>query len=417
MITEGYSTIDEAIRAIADGKVVIVADEEDRENEGDFVAAAEKVTPEMVNFMVKEGRGLFCVTILPELANRLQLPPASDSNSALQRTAFTVSVDAATCKTGISAFERSETIQTILDTHSTPEDLARPGHVFPIVAQDGGILRRAGHTEASVDLCRLAGLKPAGVLCEILDEDGRMARRDRLMELATKFNCPIITIEDLLRYRRRTERLVTREASTNFPTSYGNFRILPYDVRYEQQEPFALVMGDLSKAEAPLVRMHSSCFTGDVLDSLRCECGDQLHMALERIAAEGAGVLVYLPQEGRGIGLKNKLKAYALQDEGMDTVDANIALGYRADMRDYGIGIQILKDLGLQEIRLLTNNPKKVDAFIYYGYDLKVIDQLPIIAPANEHRESYLDTKREKLGHRLPPTKINPNTASEPGKK
>ena len=397
-----YSTVEEAVQAIAAGKVIIVVDAEDRENEGDFVAAAEKVTPEMVNFMVKQGAGLFCATILPEDATRLQLPPAADSNSALQSTAFTVSVDTVNCKTGISAFERSDTVHTLVNPNSKPEDLARPGHVFPIVAQDGGVLRRAGHTEASVDLCRLAGLRPAAVICEILDEDGRMARRDRLMELSQKFNCPIITIEDLIRYRRRNEQLVSRVATAKFPTSYGNFQIISYEVRYENQEPFALVMGDLAKADAALVRMHSSCFTGDVLDSLRCECGDQLRMALERIAQAGAGALIYLPQEGRGIGLKNKLKAYALQDDGMDTVDANIALGYRADMRDYGIGIQILKDLGLNKVRLLTNNPKKVDAFIYYGYELEVVDQLPIIAPSNEHRKSYMATKREKLGHRLP---------------
>jgi 3,4-dihydroxy 2-butanone 4-phosphate synthase/GTP cyclohydrolase II len=404
MTRDAYSTVEEAVQAIADGKVIIVVDAEDRENEGDFVAAAEKVTPEMVNFMVKQGAGLFCATILPEVANRLQLPPAADSNSALQSTAFTVSVDGVGCKTGISAFERSDTVHALVDPNTKPDDLARPGHVFPIVAQDGGVLRRAGHTEASVDLCRLAGLRPAGVICEILDEDGRMARRDRLMELSQKFNCPIITIEDLIRHRRRNEQLVSRVACAKFPTPHGDFRIVSYEVRYENQEPFALIMGDLAKAKAPLVRMHSSCFTGDVLDSLRCECGDQLRMALEQIAGAGAGALIYLPQEGRGIGLKNKLKAYALQDDGMDTVDANIALGYRADMRDYGIGIQILKDLGLNKVRLLTNNPKKVDAFIYYGYDLEVVDQLPIIAPSNEHRESYMATKRERLGHHLPAT-------------
>jgi 3,4-dihydroxy 2-butanone 4-phosphate synthase/GTP cyclohydrolase II len=402
MTEAGFSSIEEAIEAIAQGALVIVVDDEDRENEGDFIAAAEKVTPEIVNFMVKRGGGLFCVTILPDLARRLQLAPAAARNTALQETAFLESVDSRSCRTGISAFERAETVRTILNPRTIPEDLARPGHVFPIVAKDGGVLRRAGHTEASVDLARLAGLAPAGVLCEILDDDGSMARRDRLFELAREHRMPIVTIQDLIRHRRRNERLVERAAEARFPTAYGEFKIVGYEVSYENHEPFALVMGDLQAVEAPLVRMHSSCFTGDVLESLRCECGDQLDLALRRIALEGTGALVYLPQEGRGIGLINKIRAYALQDKGMDTVDANLALGYKADMRDYGIGIQILKDLGLSKVRLLTNNPKKVDAFIYYGYDLEVVDQVPIIAPHDPHRESYLRTKRERMGHQIP---------------
>ncbi len=399
----GFSTINDAILAMTEGRLVIVVDDEDRENEGDFIGAAEKVTPEMVNFMVTHGRGMFCVPILPDRARELRLLPAVDENTSLMGTAFTVSVDAATCRTGISAYERCETVKAIVQSRTRPEDLARPGHVFPIIAQDGGVLRRAGHTEATVDLARLAGLYPAGVLCEILDEDGKMARRDRLLELSRDFGLPIITIEDLIRHRRRFEKLVIRAAGpAKLPTAYGDFQIIGYEVKYEQQEPFALVLGELSRSEAPLVRMHSSCFTGDVLESLRCECGDQVQIALEMIGREGVGALVYLPQEGRGIGLLEKIKAYALQDKGLDTVEANLALGHRADMRDYGVGIQILKDLGLSRVRLLTNNPKKSDAFIYYGYDLEVLDQVPIIAPHDPHRTRYMETKRVKMGHRLP---------------
>jgi 3,4-dihydroxy 2-butanone 4-phosphate synthase/GTP cyclohydrolase II len=399
----GFSAIDDAILAINEGKLVIVVDDEDRENEGDFIGAAEKVTPEMVNFMVTHGRGMFCVPILRDRAMELRLGPAAHENTSLMGTAFTVSVDARTCRTGISASERCDTVRAILHPDTRPDDLARPGHVFPIIAQDGGVLRRAGHTEAAVDLARLAGLFPAGVLCEILDDTGEAARRDRLLEMSRKFSLPIITIEDLIRHRRRMEKLVERIAGpAKLPTIYGDFQIIGYEVKYESQEPFALVLGDLSRSEAPLVRMHSSCFTGDVLSSLRCECGDQLRLALEMIGREGVGALVYLPQEGRGIGLQEKIKAYALQDKGLDTVEANLALGHRADMRDYGVGIQILKDLGLSRVRLLTNNPKKSDAFIYYGYELEEVDQVPIIAPHDPHRSRYLETKRKKLGHRLP---------------
>jgi 3,4-dihydroxy 2-butanone 4-phosphate synthase/GTP cyclohydrolase II len=396
-----FERVEAAVRAIAAGRVIIVADDEDRENEGDFVAAAEKATPELVNFML-HGRGQFCVPILRETAERLQLAPQCDVNTSRQRTAFTVAVDAAGCRTGISAAERCQTVRALIDARSRPEDLARPGHVFPIIAQDGGVLRRAGHTEAAVDLARLAGLSPAGIICEVLDEDGEAARGEKLQAIARRHGCPLLTIEELIRYRRSREQLVSRVATARFPTASGDFTIIGYEVRYESQEPFALVMGDPADAAAPLVRMHSSCFTGDVLESLRCECGDQLRMALDMIAAEGVGALIYLPQEGRGIGLKNKLRAYALQDQGLDTVEANLALGYRADMRDYGIGIQILKDLGLTRIRLLTNNPKKLSAFISYGYDLEVVDQIPIVAPLNPHRRGYLEAKRTKLGHRLP---------------
>jgi 3,4-dihydroxy 2-butanone 4-phosphate synthase/GTP cyclohydrolase II len=399
----GFSTINEAVRAISEGKLVIVVDDEDRENEGDFIGAAEKVTAEMVNFMITHGRGQFCVPILRNRAEELRLNPASEENTTPQLTAFTVPVDAASCRTGISAPERCATVQAVINPRTRPEDLARPGHVTPIIAQEGGVLRRAGHTEAAVDLARLAGLFPAGVLCEILDDDGEMAQRDRLLEISRKFRMPIITIEELIRHRRRNEKLISRlSPPVALPLPYGDFQVICYEVKYERQEPFALVLGELSRSEAPLVRMHSSCFTGDVLKSLRCDCGDQLALALEMISGEGVGALVYLPQEGRGIGLVEKIKAYALQDMGLDTVEANLALGHRADTRDYGVGIQILKDLGLSRVRLLTNNPKKSDAFIYYGYDLEVVGQVPIIAPPDPHRARYLETKRLKMGHRLP---------------
>ena len=397
-----FSPVEEAIEAIRKGHIVIVVDAEDRENEGDFICAAEKITPEMVNFMLK-ARGVLCVTLKPDRARQLQLAPATEKNSALNSTAFTVSVDLRSCATGVSSEERAATVLAIADERTRPEDLARPGHVFPIVAQEGGVLRRAGHTEASVDLAALAGLKPLGVLIEILDEDGKMARRDRLMEIAREHAMPIITIADVIRHRHRHEKLVSRVATTRLPTRYGKFEVTEYSVAHESGNPFALVMGDLKSAKAPLVRMHSSCFTGDVLESLRCDCGDQLHIAMEMIAEDGVGAIVYLPQEGRGIGLVEKIKAYALQDEGLDTVEANIVLGHRVDTRDYGVGIQILRDLGLSEIRLLTNNPKKTDAFIYYGYELKVTDQVPLIAPPHPERQKYLQTKRDKLGHLLPP--------------
>lgn len=399
-----WTPIEEVIRTIAAGGVVIVADAEDRENEGDFICAAEKVTPETVNFMVTHGRGELCVPLLPQRALELDLTPAAEKNSALNRTAFTVTVDLRTCTTGVSAFERAETIQALVNPKMKANDFARPGHIHPIIAQEGGVLRRAGHTEATVDLARLAGLTPAGVLIEILDENGQMARRDRLFEIAREHGLPITTILEIIRYRRGHEKLVERVVTANVPTRlYGDWKVHGYRVEYENQEPIALVYGDLKSVEAPLVRMHSSCFTGDLLGSLRCECGDQLQIAMERIRDAGAGAVVYLPQEGRGIGLLGKLQAYALQEGGMDTVEANHALGYRADVRDYGVGIQILKDLGLQRIRLLTNNPKKTGAFFHYGYDLVVVDQVPIVAPPEQQRASYLRTKREKLGHNLPP--------------
>ncbi len=397
-----FSTIEAAVAAIARGEVVIVVDAEDRENEGDFIAAAERVTPEIINFMLTHGRGQVCMPVLPDVCERLKLPPMVELNTAPLGTAFTVPVDHRSCKTGITAQERARTIQAIIDPKSQPADFVRPGHLFPLMAKEGGVLRRAGHTEAAIDLARLANLVPAGVLCEILDADGNRATRDDLFDLARRFHLEIISIEELIRYRRQREKLVYRLAEASLPTRYGMGRVIAYGVKYETQQPLVLVIGDLSQTIAPLVRLHSSCFTGDLLASLRCDCGDQLHLALEMIAREGCGVLVYLPQEGRGIGLVEKIRAYNLQDQGLDTVEANLALGYRVDMRDYGIGIQLLKDLGLSKVRLLTNNPKKTDAFIYGGFDLHVVDQVPITAPPNEHNVRYLETKREKLGHQLP---------------
>jgi 3,4-dihydroxy 2-butanone 4-phosphate synthase/GTP cyclohydrolase II len=396
------STIEAAIQAMADGKIVIVMDAEDRENEGDFICAAEKVTPESVNFMITHGRGLPCVPVLPDVCRRLDLPPMVDDNTAPLGTAFTVPVDHRSCRTGITAQERATTVRAIIDPGSKASDFVRPGHMYPLEAKEGGVLRRAGHTESAVDLARMAGLRPAGLLCEILNEKGDRANRDELYELALRFNLEIITIEELIRFRRRSEKLVYRQAESRLPTKYGKGRIIVYGVKYENQEPVAIVLGDPTSVAEPLVRLHSSCFTGDLVASLRCDCGDQLQMAMEMIGHEGSGVLVYLPQEGRGIGLVEKIKAYYLQDQGMDTVEANEALGHQVDCRDYGVGIQVLKDLGLSKVRLLTNNPKKTDAFIYGGFDLQVVDQVPIVGPIHEHNLRYITTKRDKMGHRLP---------------
>jgi 3,4-dihydroxy 2-butanone 4-phosphate synthase/GTP cyclohydrolase II len=397
-----FSTIEEAVEAIRAGSVVIVVDAEDRENEGDFICAAERVTPEVVNFMITHGRGQLCIPILPEVSQRLELPLMVGQNTAPLGTNYTVTLDHRSVKTGITAAERARTIQALCDPTSKSADFTRPGHVQPLVAKEGGVLRRAGHTEAAVDLARMAGFHPAGMLCEILDESGDRADRDQLANLARRFDLRIISIEQLIAYRRVREKLVYRQAEAQLPTRYGTGRIIAYGVKYESQQPLVFVLGDPTKVTEPLVRLHSSCFTGDLLESLRCDCGDQLHMALEMIGSEGTGVLVYLPQEGRGIGIVEKIKAYALQDQGLDTVEANVALGWKADPRDYGIGIQLLKDLGLRKVRLLTNNPKKTDAFIYGGFDLEVVDQIPIMPPMNEHNVRYLTTKRDKLGHHLP---------------
>lgn len=397
-----FSTIPEAVKQIRAGGVVIVMDDEDRENEGDYICAAEKATPETVN-LVMSGRGDFCVPVLPEIAERLDLRPLVENNTANLQTAFLTPIDHISASTGITAQERSICVRAIADKNSQASDFQRPGHVHMLMAKEGGVLRRAGHTEAAVDLARMAGLSPAGVLCEILSEDGNRATRDELFEIAKTKDLPIITIEELIAYRRLSEKLVSRVASAELPTKYGHFNIIAYDVKYESQQPIAIVMGEPAKQKlAPLVRMHSSCFTGDLLESLRCDCGDQLDLALKMVANEKNGVVVYLPQEGRGIGLAQKIKAYALQDSGMDTVEANHALGFKADMRDYGVGIQILKDLGLTQVRLLTNNPKKTEAFNLRGYDLNVVDQVPILPPMNKYNAQYLATKREKLGHDLP---------------
>lgn len=404
-----FSKIEDALEAMAAGRVVIVVDDERRENEGDFVVAAEKATPETIEFMITHGRGQLCMPIMPVLARRLELHPMVGTNTAPHQTPFTVPVDHVSCRTGISAEERSRTIRAIIDPKTCPNDLVRPGHLFPLVAMEGGVLRRAGHTEATVDLARLAGLQPAGVLCEILDGI-HVADRDKLHEIASTFHLPIVSIEMLIGYRRRREKLVHRAGEAELPTRYGRGRIVGYRVEHEPgNEPVAIVMGDLRSVPAPLVRIHSSCFTGDLLDSLRCDCGDQLHLALQAIGDEGVGALIYLPQEGRGIGLIEKIRAYNLQDQGMDTVDANLALGFRADPRDYGVGMQILQDLGLSKVRLLTNNPKKTDAFVYHGHGLEVVEQVPIIAPDEADRRRYLDAKRIKMGHLLPVVDPAPN--------
>ena len=397
-----FSTIEETVAAIARGEIVIILDAEDRENEGDFICAAEKISPQIVNFMITHGRGQLCMPILPEVAERLQLKLMVDQNTSPLQTPFTVPLDHHTNKTGITAPERATTIASIVDPSSQPGDFVRPGHLFPLISKEGGVLRRAGHTEAAVDLTRMANLAPAGVLCEILDHEGNRATSDQLFSLAKAHGLQITTIEQLIRYRRVREKLVKRDAEAKLPTRYGEGKIIVYSVQHESQQPIVFVMGDLEKVDAPLVRLHSSCFTGDLIASLRCDCGDQLDLALQMISTEGAGVLVYLPQEGRGIGLLGKLKAYELQDQGLDTVEANLALGFKADPRDYGIGIQLLKDLGLRRVRLLTNNPKKTDAFIYGGFDLEVVDQVSIMPPINEHNARYMATKRDKLGHQLP---------------
>ena len=402
-MTKQYSTIQAAVDAVRRGEVVIVVDAEDRENEGDFICAAQLVTTETINFMLR-GRGQLCAPLLPGASARLGLRPLVDQNTAPLQTAFLTPVDHAGSKTGITAAERAETIRRLASDTSVAADFVRPGHVFPLLAMEGGVLRRAGHTEAAVDLARMAGLAPAGVLTEILDQSGDRATRDELLRLAGEHHLEIISIEQLIAHRRVNEKLVTRVAQANLPTRLGDFEIAVYQVQFEHQEPIAIFKGNLADAQspAPLVRMHSSCFTGDLLQSLRCDCGDQLHMAIEMIAQEGRGALIYLPQEGRGIGLAQKIRAYALQEQGLDTVEANHALGFKADMRDYGVGIQILKDLGLTEIRLLTNNPKKTEAFNLRGFDLRVVGQVPLVPLANPNNVAYLATKREKLGHQIP---------------
>jgi len=395
-----FNTIDKAIKEIKKGKPIIVVDDENRENEGDFITAAEKTTPQLVNFMAQHGRGLICVALPAERLEQLNIPIMVSNNTAKFQTPFAISVDVKKgTTTGISAFDRAQTIKALVNKNTRPEDLARPGHIFPLKAMDGGVLRRAGHTETSVDLARLAGLYPGGVLCEIMDNDGRMAKLPKLKKIASKFNLTIITIKDLIEYRRRREKLVEKILETNLPTKYGNFRLVLYEDRITREHHIALVLGDVAGKKNVLVRVHSQCLTGDVFNSLRCDCGEQLERALAMIAKNHLGVFLYMRQEGRGIGLVNKLKAYQLQDHGFDTVEANLKLGFAPDLRDYGIGAQILADLGLSTVRLLTNNPKKIIGL--EGYGLKVVEQIPIFAP-NRCNINYLKTKRKKLGHLIP---------------
>jgi 3,4-dihydroxy 2-butanone 4-phosphate synthase/GTP cyclohydrolase II len=395
------ATIEEAIADFRDGKFVIIVDDEARENEGDLAIAAEKVTPEAVNFMARHGRGLICLPIIGQRLDELQIPMMVQENTSALGTAFTVSIEARRgITTGISAADRATTIKTVLDPQTRPSDLARPGHVFPLRAKDGGVFLRAGQTEASVDLARLAGLYPAAVICEIMNDDGTMARLPQLEQLAAQYGIKIISVADLIAYRRRHEQIVKKIVETPMPTAFGNFVAHAYVDTITGEEHVALVKGDPRQTEEPvLVRMHSKCLTGDTFGSLRCDCGQQLHWAMEQIEAAGVGVVVYLHQEGRGIGLHNKLRAYALQDEGHDTIDANLRLGFPEDRRDYGIGAQILVDLGVRKMRIMTNNPKKLIAL--KGFGLELVDQIPIPVRANPHNVRYLQTKRDRMGHSL----------------
>jgi 3,4-dihydroxy 2-butanone 4-phosphate synthase / GTP cyclohydrolase II len=393
-----FDRIEDAIRDIADGRLVIVVDDEDRENEGDFIGAAETITPELVNFMASKGRGLICTSITRERAVELDLDLMVSSNSSLYETPFTVSVDYRTgTTTGISAADRARTIRALVDPETKPSDFARPGHVFPLRAQNGGVLRRAGHTEAAVDLARLAGRAPVGVLVEIMNEDGSMARVPDLLRLADEYGMRIITIKDLIAYRMREEKLVQRIIEISLPTRFGDFTLVAFEERLTGDVHLAVTKGDWSETDPVIVRVHSQCVTGDIFGSKRCDCGDQLATALQRIELEGRGVVIYMKQEGRGIGLLNKLRAYKLQEEGMDTVEANEALGFKMDHRDYGIGCQILRELGIRKMRLMTNNPTKRVGLS--GYGLEIVDQLPIEIPPNEVNQRYLLTKRDRMGH------------------
>ncbi len=394
-------SIEAAIEDIKNGKLIIVVDDEDRENEGDFICAAEKITPELVNFMTKEGRGLMCTPLTESRCKELELNLMVGKNTAEFETAFTVSVDLLGhgCTTGISASDRYKTIKALVDDQTQPSDLGRPGHIFPLVAKDGGVLRRAGHTEAAVDIARLAGLKPAGVLIEILNEDGSMARLPECKILAEKFDLKLISIKDLIAYRLEKESLIEAEISVDMPTEWGNFEMTAYRQTDNNQLHLVLRKGSWEKEEPVMVRVHSSCVTGDIFGSCRCDCGQQLHSAMKMIEKEGKGLIVYMNQEGRGIGLLNKLRAYKLQEQGRDTVEANLELGFQADQRDYGVGAQILRDLGVCKIRLISNNPKKRAGLI--GYGLEIVENIPIEIAPNTYNEFYLSTKRDKLGHNI----------------
>ena len=395
------NTIEEAIADLKKGKLIIVVDDEDRENEGDFVTAARNVTPEVINFMSKQGRGLICAPISKKIAEHLNLSLMVGSNNSAHETAFTVSVDLRGhgCSTGISAYDRSMTIKAMIDPSFKPEELARPGHIFPLIAKDGGVLRRTGHTEATVDLARLAGFEEAGALVEIMNEDGTMARLPDLLILAKKLKMKIISIKDLIAYRMKHERLIRKEEEINMPTEYGDFKLLAYTQTNTNEVHMALVKGKWKENEPVLVRVHSSCATGDILGSQRCDCGDQLHAAMRRVEKEGKGVILYVQQEGRGIGLINKLHAYKLQEKGQDTVEANLSLGFGMDTRDYGVGAQILNDLGVKKMRLMTNNPKKRVGLV--GYGLEIVENVPLEVHPNPHNQFYLETKRDKMGHEI----------------
>jgi 3,4-dihydroxy 2-butanone 4-phosphate synthase / GTP cyclohydrolase II len=394
-------TIESAIEDIRQGKLVIVVDDEDRENEGDFIAAASKVTPEVINFMSKHGRGLICAPLPEERCDELGLELMVNNNTALHETAFTVSVDLLGhgCTTGISAQDRAKTVQALINPATKPEDLGKPGHIFPLRAKRGGVLRRTGHTEATIDLARLAGLEPAGVLVEIMNDDGSMARLPELINVAKKFDFKIVSIKDLIEYRLKKDSLIEEIVRVEMPTKYGSFKLIAFQEKNSTNEHLALIKGEWEKDEPVMVRVHSSCFTGDILGSMRCDCGEQLHKAMQMVEKEGKGAILYMNQEGRGIGLLNKLRAYKLQEQGMDTVEANLHLGFQMDQRDYGVGAQILRHIGITKLKLITNNPKKRVGLL--GYGLEIVDNIPIKVQPNPHNEKYLLTKRDKLGHEI----------------